>query len=66
MYEGNYDHNYLFDRDLSLMYKTVNSWFIKVTDLKENLVIKNLKTYWVSKFVQKNKFYNWLYDAKDW
>ena len=48
------------------MYRAVNSWFIKVTDIKENLVKNNHKAYWVPEFVQKNRFNNWLENAKDW
>jgi isoleucyl-tRNA synthetase len=48
------------------MYRAVNSWFIRVTDLKQDLVRNNLKAHWVPEFVQKNRFHNWLSDAKDW
>ena len=68
IYEGTYDHNYPFcwRSDTPLMYKSVNSWFIKVTDLKSDLIKNNLKAYWVPEFVQKSRFHNWLADAKDW
>lgn len=68
LYEGTYDHSYPFcwRSDTPLMYKAVNSWFIKVTDIKEDLVRNNLKSYWVPESIQKNRFHNWLADAKDW
>jgi len=48
------------------MYRAVNSWFIRVTDIKEDLIKNNLKSYWVPEVVQKGRFHNWLTDAKDW
>ena len=68
LYEGTYDHSYPFwwRSDTPLMYKAVNSWFIKVTSLKDDLVRNNLKSYWVPEMIQKNRFHNWLVDAKDW
>ena len=68
IFEGTYDHSYPFcwRSDTPLMYRAVNSWFIKVTDIKEDLVKNNLKAYWVPEIIQKSRFHNWLVDAKDW
>lgn len=36
--------------DTPLIYKAVNCWFIRVTDLKERLLVNNMKATWVPKF----------------
>ena len=68
LFEGTIDHNYPFcwRSETPLMYRAVNSWFIRVTDIKEDLIKNNLKSYWVPEVVQKGRFHNWLTDAKDW
>lgn len=61
-------HNYPFcwRSETPLIYKAVSTWFIRVTDIKEDLVKNNYKAYWVPKVIQEKKFDNWLKDAKDW
>ncbi len=61
-------HNYPFcwRSDTPLIYKAVSTWFIRVTDIKEDLVKNNHKAYWIPKVIQEKKFDNWLKDAKDW
>lgn len=65
---GKVKHNYPFcwRSDTPLVYKAVHSWFIKVTDLKEDLIKNNKKSYWVPTYAQEGRFNNWLEDAKDW
>lgn len=48
------------------MYRAIQTWFIRVTDLKDELVENNKKTYWVPKNVQEGRFANWLANAEDW
>ena len=48
------------------IYKAVNSWFIKVTDIKDNLLANNNKTYWVPQWVKEKRFHNWLQNSQDW
>lgn len=47
-------HNYPFcwRSDTPLIYKAVSTWFIKVTDFKQDLVKNNHKAYWVPKSIQ--------------
>ena len=49
-----------------LIYKAINTWFIKVTDVKENLLANNKKSVWVPKQIQDKRFHNWLENAEDW
>jgi len=49
-----------------LIYRAFNTWFIKVTEIKEELLENNMKAKWVPPFVQEKRFHNWLRDARDW
>lgn len=44
----------------------MNCWFIKVTQIKEQLVANNKKARWVPENIQVGRFHNWLEEAKDW
>ena len=61
-------HSYPFcwRSDTPLIYRTVPSWFVSVTELREKLLANNKKTYWVPEHVQEGRFHNWLADCKDW
>jgi isoleucyl-tRNA synthetase len=63
-----FKHSYPFcwRSNTPLIYKAVNQWFIKVTDMKDNLLANNLKSNWVPKPVQEGRFHNWLENANDW
>lgn len=49
-----------------LMYRAVDTWFIRVTDIKDQLLKKNEDPTWVPAFVQEKRFKNWLESARDW
>jgi len=68
LYHGSIVHKYpLCPRtDTPLMYRAIPSWFIRVEDLKEDLLQNNKKANWVPKYVQEKRFHNWLADARDW
>lgn len=61
-------HSYPFcwRSNTPLIYKAVNQWFIKVTDLKDKLLKNNMKSTWVPKSIQEGRFHNWLENANDW
>jgi len=52
--------------DAPLLNYAMSSWFIKVTDLKDDLVKANEGVKWVPEQVGKSRFGNWLKEAKDW
>jgi isoleucyl-tRNA synthetase len=52
--------------DSPLIYKAVPSWFVKVPQIKAQLLANNAKTYWVPAVVGEKRFANWLKDARDW
>lgn len=49
-----------------MIYRGFDCWFIKVTEIKEQLIAQNKTTKWIPEFVQEKRFHNWLVDAKDW
>lgn len=61
-------HNYPFcwRSDTPLIYKAVNSWFVKVDDMRERLCELNQQINWFPKSIGENRFNNWLANAKDW
>ena len=61
-------HNYPFcwRSDTPLIYKATNSWFVKVEDMRDQLLELNEKINWVPDHVGKNRFATWLGGAKDW
>ena len=63
-----YLHNYPFcwRSDTPLIYRAVNSWFVKVEDMRERLCELNSHINWVPKSVGNARFHNWLSNAKDW
>ena len=63
-----YRHNYPFcyRSQTPLIYKAVPGWFIRVENVKEQLLRNNKDTYWVPSFVQEKRFHNWLENARDW
>lgn len=63
-----FKHNYPFcwRSDTPLIYRAVNSWFIKVEDMREKLTGLNEKINWVPKSVGESRFANWLGNARDW
>jgi len=64
----NLDHSYPFcwRSDTPLIYKAVPSWFIRVEEIRDKVVVNNDKTYWVPNNVKEGRFKSWLVDARDW
>ena len=63
-----FKHSYPFcwRSDTPLIYRAVNSWFIKVEDMRDRLTQLNQQINWVPKSVGESRFHNWLAGAKDW
>lgn len=57
---------YCWRSDTPLIYKTVPSWFVKVEQIRDQIVANNKKTSWVPAHVGEVRFHNWLSDARDW
>ncbi|MBI2045459.1 isoleucine--tRNA ligase [Candidatus Pacearchaeota archaeon] len=52
--------------DTPLLYYAINSWFIKVSSVKNKLIEANNKINWYPKHIKEKRFGNWLEGAKDW
>lgn len=63
-----YIHSYphCWRTDAPLLNFATSSWFIKVTNLKEQLIKNNNTIKWVPEAVGTGRFGNWLKEAKDW
>ena len=61
-------HSYPFDErtDTPLIYRAIEAWYVKVADMRDDLVAQNNAVSWVPEAVGKNRFGNWLKDANDW
>lgn len=68
MSSGTIKHSYPFcwRSQTPLIYRGFDCWFIKVTDIKQDLLRENKKPNWVPSFVQEKRFHNWLENANDW
>ena len=62
------NHSYPFCWRCStpLLYYAVNSWFIRVSGFRDELVKNNKKINWVPEHIKDGRFGNWLEGAKDW
>jgi isoleucyl-tRNA synthetase len=49
-----------------LMYKAIPSWFVRVEEIKDDLVAHNETIHWVPEHVGQRRFGNWLEGARDW
>ncbi|WP_462418006.1 isoleucine--tRNA ligase [Kytococcus sp. Marseille-QA3725] len=63
-----YDHSYphCWRCRTPLIYKGVESWFVKVTDFKGRMLENNEQITWVPGNVKHGQFGKWLEGARDW
>jgi isoleucyl-tRNA synthetase len=63
-----YVHSYpnCWRTDKPILYYPLDSWFIKVTEKKEDLVKLNKSINWKPKSTGEGRFGNWLANANDW
>ncbi|PJE57880.1 MAG: isoleucine--tRNA ligase [Candidatus Portnoybacteria bacterium CG10_big_fil_rev_8_21_14_0_10_36_7] len=52
--------------DSPLIYMALDSWYIRVTDFKEDLVKVNQEINWQPKYIKDGRFGKWLGQARDW
>ena len=52
--------------DTPLLNYATTSWFVRVTDIREQLVAENQEVHWVPEHVGHNRFGRWLEGARDW
>ncbi len=63
-----YVHSYpnCWRTDKPILYYPLDSWFIKVTDVKDRMHELNLGINWKPKSTGEGRFGNWLANANDW
>lgn len=61
-----HSYPYCWRTDTPLIYRTTESYYIKVTALKDRLVELNQTVSWHPKEVGSNRFHQWLSNTKDW
>ncbi|WP_281227503.1 isoleucine--tRNA ligase [Flavobacterium aquiphilum] len=63
-YVHSYPHSWRTDEPL--LYYPLDSWFIKVTDVKDRMFDLNETINWKPKSTGEGRFGNWLKNANDW
>ncbi len=63
-----YEHDYPFCWRCHgpLVYYAKDSWFIKMSELREELIKNNEQINWVPEHFQRGRFGEWLNEVKDW
>lgn len=66
--QGIVKHTYPFcwRCDTPLIYCAISTWFIKVSQIREELVKNNEKIHWTPEHIKEGRFGKWLADARDW
>ena len=61
-------HSYphCYRTDAPLIYRAVPSWFVRVTDLVDDLQATNEVVRWVPEHIKHGRFGNWIENATDW
>lgn len=63
-FEHSYPH--CWRCDTPLIYYARDSWFIKMTEVRENLIKNNNKVNWIPESIGKGRFGDWLNNVQDW
>ena len=61
-----HDYPHCWRCDTPLIYFARESWFIKMTAVKDKLVENNKKIHWIPSNIGEGRFGNWLENIQDW
>jgi isoleucyl-tRNA synthetase len=63
-----FEHSYPFcwRCDTPLIYYARDSWFIKMTEVKDQLIRNNNTVNWIPESIGKGRFGDWLNNVQDW
>jgi isoleucyl-tRNA synthetase len=66
--QASYEHSYphCWRCRNPLIYKAVSSWFVRVTDFRDDMVDLNQDINWVPDNVKDGQFGKWIGNARDW
>ncbi len=61
-------HNYphCWRTDTPVIYRALNSWYVRVTAIRDRMVELNQQINWIPAHVRDGRFGNWLEGARDW
>lgn len=64
----NFEHSYphCWRCDTPLIYYARESWFIKMTAVKDDLIANNNTIHWIPTNIGKGRFGDWLENVQDW
>ena len=68
VHQSTIEHSYPFCErtDTPLIYRAIDAWYVRIEDIREDLIKNNDQIHWVPDYVGAKRFGNWLADAKDW
>jgi len=52
--------------DTPLIYRAIDTWFVKVEAIKPQLIANNQQVHWVPSHLKEGRFGRWLENARDW
>ncbi len=63
-----YEHDYPFcwRCKTPLVYYAKSSWFIKITEVRNQLIENSQEINWIPSYIKKGRFGEWLKEIKDW
>ncbi len=61
-----HDYPYCWRCNTPLLYYARESWFIRMTAVKEDLIRNNAKINWIPASIGKGRFGDWLENVQDW
>ena len=61
-----HDYPYCWRCDTPLLYYARESWFIKMTAVRDRLIANNKKINWIPKSLGERRFGDWLENVQDW
>lgn len=68
VHQGTIQHSYphCWRCDHPLIYRAVSTWFVRVEQMREQLLSSNSQIHWVPDHMRDGRFGRWLENARDW
>ena len=64
--EHEHDYPFCWRCDSPLLYYAKNSWFIKMSFVRDQLLKNNQNINWIPEHIKEGRFGQWLKEGKDW
>ena len=61
-----HSYPYCYRSDTPLIYRAIPSWYVRVTDIADDLLAANEQIHWVPEHIKDGRFGNWLSGTIDW